>query len=265
MNYWRFYRFLIIGILLLGWAMPQSPEIVPLSAKVGTTVDAEENIIFGIFPAVIGFESAQVFALPDNTYQIKIVYLKSGRKNIETLNYTFDEFISLKHMVDRQPAITAADRQAIYENLTYLRTSEILEDIPTGQFVIVKHTSGKKIRGILLPSVNHHLQVQTPVQVLDFPYHQVSGIAYRESFKTRYGWRKWIYAAGALTGLGLAEIWNGYTEPVPEMGWHYRFMGVLLGLLGGREMYEAVNILTSPKTHFSLSPEEVQRIINFEK
>ncbi len=266
MNCWRFYKtILIIGLLLASWATSQSPEIIPLSAKVGTTIDAEENIVFGIFQDVIGFESAQIFALPDDTYQVKIAYLKSGRIKIKTLNYTFDKFIRLKHMIDRKPAITMKDRQEIYENLTYLRTSEILEEIPTGQYVIIKHVSGKKIRGILLPSVDHSLQIQTPVQVLDFPYHQVSGIAYREFFNIRYGWRKWIYTAGALMGLGLAEVWNGHTNPVPEMGWHYRFMGILLGLLGGREMYEAVNILTSPKTHFTLSPEEVQKIINIEE
>jgi len=250
---------------LFGWLVAQSPEVVPLSAKVGTTVDAEENIIFRIFPDVIGFESAQIFALPDNTYEVKIAYLKYGRKKIKTLNYTFDQFITLKHMIDRKPAITLKDRQEIYKNLTYLRTSEILEKIPTGQFVVVKHVNGKKIRGILLPFVDNRLQIQTPVQVVDIPYYEVGGISYHKSFKTRLKWRKWIYAAGAMLGIGMAEIWNGHTKPVIEMTWHYRFMGLLLGLLGGQEMYEAVNIISSPKSHFTLSPEETLEIINLKK
>ena len=250
---------------MFGWGVAQSPEVVPLSAKVGTTVDAEENIIFRIFPDVIGFESAQIFALPDNTYEVKIAYLKYGRKKIKTLNYTFDQFITLKHMIDRKPAITLKDRQEIYKNLTYLRTSEILEKIPTGQFVVVKHVNSKKIRGILLPFVDNRLQIQTPVQVVDIPYYEVGGISYHKSFKTRLKWRKWIYAAGTMLGIGMAEIWNGHTKPVIEMTWHYRFMGLLLGLLGGQEMYEAVNIISSPKSHFTLSPEETLEIINLKK
>ncbi len=236
-----------------------------MSVKVGTTIDAEENIFYEIFTDVIGFESAQIFELRDNIYQVKIAYLKSGRKRIEILNYTFDQFITLKHMIDRKSAITMKDRKEIYKNLTYLRTSEILEKIPTGQFVVVKHVDGKKIRGILLPSLDNRLQIQTPVQVVDIPYHAVGGISYHKSFETRIKWRKWIYAAGAMLGIGMAEIWNGHTRPVIEMTWHYRFMGLLLGLLGGQEMYEAVNIISSPKTHFTLSPEETQEIINFKK
>ena len=242
----------------------QPPTVVTLSANVGSTVDAEENLIYKIFPKVTGFKSAQIFELKIDLYQVRIAYLKNGVLHTTKWNLSFDEFMELRHSVANQPAITDEMRRSIYEDLEYLRTSEIIKSIPTGQFVIVKHISGKKIRGILLPSEETQLNLQTTVNSFSIPFHEIDEIAFHSPSESKTKWNKWLYFAGASGGLALAEVWNNQKSPQSDLVWHYRFLGIMTGLLGGQELIEAINIITSPKNLFKLSPEDIKEFDEFE-
>lgn len=245
-------------ILLVACGMVAAREVVPLSSKVRMTVDAEENSIYGIFPEVIGFHDAQFIQVSIDHYQARISYQSKGRVKVVNRQFTARQFIALKHRVDKLPPITETMRLDLRENLTYLHAVDILEAIPTGQFVVVGHVNGQRMRGILLPFSDQHLNLQTTVKKISVPYHEVETIAYREQIIARPGLQKWIYGICAAIGVGLAEIWNSQTADRGDQQWHYRSMGVLLGLLAGSELGEAVNILASPKTSFSLIPAAAQ-------
>ena len=58
MNHNPFYPLLFVFIALLN---AQTPDIIPLSKKVGLTVDAEENMYYRIFDDIDGFYSAQFY------------------------------------------------------------------------------------------------------------------------------------------------------------------------------------------------------------
>jgi len=57
----RNFTFFLSCILILAALSAQTPDIIPLSKKVGLTVDAEENVFFRIFPDIDGFYSAQFY------------------------------------------------------------------------------------------------------------------------------------------------------------------------------------------------------------
>jgi len=57
----RNFTFFLFCFLILAVLSAQTPDIIPLSKKVGLTVDAEENVFFRIFPDIEGFYSAQFY------------------------------------------------------------------------------------------------------------------------------------------------------------------------------------------------------------
>ena len=57
----------------------QTLDVIVLSRKVGSSIDAAENSILNLFPDVTGFESAQIYKISDNRYMAKIVYVRNTK------------------------------------------------------------------------------------------------------------------------------------------------------------------------------------------
>ena len=248
--------------MLLSILSAQTPDIIPLSKKVGLTVDAEENVFFRIFPDIDGFYSAQFYEAGKNKIIIQIVFINFSQRSVRRRSLTMREFIELQHHVDVQPPITDRDREGIRKNLTYLTTVNILESIPPDQFIIIKHRTGKKIRGALIGLEKRQLSIQTPISVETIPIWDMASITYRKKIRELPKLKGFLYALSALGGVILAEVWNEQTRPRIEQVWHFRFIGTVLGMLTGVETYQAVNIISSPKTFFALTPEEMDKLKN---
>ena len=166
MNHSLFYPFLFFFIAFIN---AQTPDIIPLSKKVGLTVDAEENIFYRIFNDIDGFFSAQFYEVGNNKIVVQIVFVDFSQKSVRRRTMKMKEFIDLQHHVDAQPFITDIDREAISKNLTYLTTIDIIESIPHDQFIVIKHRSGKKIRGSVLGIEDRLISIQTPISVETIP------------------------------------------------------------------------------------------------
>ena len=248
--------------MLLSILSAQTPDIIPLSKKVGLTVDAEENVFFRIFPDIDGFYSAQFYEAGKNKIIIQIVFIDFSQRSVRRRSLTMREFIELQHHVDVQPPITDRDREGIRKNLTYLTTVNILESIPPDQFIIIKHRTGKKIRGALIGLEKRQLSIQTPISVETIPIWDMASITYRKKIRELPKLKGFLYALSALGGVILAEVWNEQTRPRIDQIWHFRFIGTVLGILTGAETYQAVNIISSPKTFFALTPEEMDKLKN---
>ncbi len=248
--------------MLLSILSAQTPDIIPLSKKVGLTVDAEENVFFRIFPNIDGFYSAQFYEAGKNKIIIQIVFIDFSQRSVRRRSLTMREFIELQHHVDVQPPITDRDREGIRKNLTYLTTVNILKSIPPDQFIIIKHRTGKKIRGALIGLEKRQLSIQTPISVETIPIWDMASITYRKKIRELPKLKGFLYALSALGGVILAEVWNEQTRPRIDQVWHFRFIGTVLGILTGAETYQAVNIISSPKTFFALTPEEMDKLKN---
>ena len=166
MNHNLIYSLLFIFVAFIH---AQTPDIIPLSKKVGLTVDAEENIFYRIFNDIDGFYSAQFYDVGKNKIVVQIVFVDFSQKSVRRRSMTTEEFIDLKHHVDAQPYITDIDRQAISENLTYLTTVSIIESIPNDQYIVIEHRSGKKVRGSVLGIEDRLISIQTPISVETIP------------------------------------------------------------------------------------------------
>ena len=258
----RNFTFFLILFLILGTLSAQTPDIIPLSKKVGLTVDAEENVFFRIFPDIDGFNSAQFYEAGKNKIIIQIVFIDFSQRSVRRRSLTMREFIELQHHVDVQPTITDRDREGISQNLTYLTTVNILESIPPDQFIIIKHRTGKKIRGALIGVEKRQLSIQTPISVEKIPIWDMASITYRKKIRELPKLKGFLYALSSLGGVILAEVWNEQTRPRIDQVWHFRFIGIVLGMLVGAETYQAVNIISSPKTFFALTPEEMDKLKN---
>lgn len=238
----------------------QDGEIIPLSQKVGLTLDAEENLFYNVYQDIDGFESAQFYEVSSKTVIARITFVQYSQQKTSRRKYTMMEFLKMKENVDLQPQITAEDRKLVHKNLTYLQTDDILSNITEDQYVTVHHRSGRLIRGTLKDYGEKFLRIQTPVSLESIPIWDMESISYRESIADRKEWKFTVYGLSALTGILLAEGWNTQTRPDNDDIWHFRFLGSGLGLLAGSEAFQTFNVLTSPKTFFALTPEEMDRL-----
>ena len=252
----KFILTVFFGAIIFG----QEGEIIPLSQKVGLTLDAEENLFYNVYSDIDGFESAQFYEVSIKTVIARITYVQYAQQKTSKRKYTMMEFLRMKEAVDVQPFITAEDRRMVKENLTYLQTDEILDGIQEDQYVTIHHRSGRRIRGTLKKYSDKMLAIQTPVSLEKIPIWDMESISYRESIKNRSSWEYPLYAFSALAGLALAEGWNEQTRPYIDSIWHYRFLGAMSGLLAGSEAFQTFNVLTSPKIIFALTPEEMDSL-----
>ena len=259
MNHNLIYSLLFIFIAFIH---AQTPDIIPLSKKVGLTVDAEENIFYRIFNDIDGFYSAQFYDVGKNKIVVQIVFVDFSQKSVRRRSMTTEEFIDLKHHVDAQPYITDIDRQAISENLTYLTTVSIIESIPHDQYIVIEHRSGKKVRGSVLGVEDRLISIQTPISVETIPIWDMASLTYKKEIREIPKIKGFLYAVSALGGVILADIWIEQTRPRIDLIWHFRFIGTVLGTLFGAETFQAVNIISSPSTFFALTPEEMDKLKN---
>ena len=238
----------------------QNGEIIPLSQKVGLTLDAEENLFYNVFTDIDGFESAQFYEMSPRTVIARITFVQYSQQKTSKRKLKMMDFLTMKESVDVQPMITDEDRKLVHENLTYLQTEDILENIVEDQYVTIKHRSGRRIQGTLKKYEEKYLMIQTPVSLETIPIWDMESISYRESIVHRKDWKFAVYGISALAGIPLAEGWNVQTRPENEDIWHFRFLGSVFGLLAGSEAFNTMNILTSPKTFFALTPEEMDKL-----
>ena len=238
----------------------QNSEIVQLTKHIGFTLDAEENKYYEVFTDIPNFESAQFFQINTDTVQSRISYLEFTRKKISIKNFTAKSFVDLQIRLSKKSPITDEIRDSYRKNLTYLRTKDILANIPKGQFVEVNHINGKKVKGTLISFNKDRLFIQTPMSVKMIKMTSMERITYRNKIIDRPEWQKFIYSGAALLGLMMMELWNRQTDPIWAYRWHNRFFGATLGLLAGAELYDTSMIIMTKKTKFGLSSSELEKL-----
>ncbi len=259
LNCWK--RLSKTGIIFLCLSLyAQKGEIIPLSPAIGYTLDAAENVHYQVFTDIPGFESAQFFEINPNRIEARIVFVEFSRRKLNRRSFSLRKWSDLQLRVMAVPALSQAEREKIGKNLTYLRTNEILSSIPIGQYVNIKHRSGKRIKGTLLSYKDRVLTIQTPVSIEKVNIWNMERITYRGKILKRPDWKLGTYALAGVIGLAMMEVWNRQTSPRTEMVWHNRFMGSIFGMLAGGEVYDTVMILTSPRSQYGLTQAEMEKL-----
>ena len=119
--------------------MGQKREVITITTHIGHTLDAEENIHYSVFTDIPNFESAQFIEINPNRIEARISFVEYTNKKVSRRAYNLKDFSNLQLRLKQIPNITNEIRESFRKNLTYLRTKEVLENIPTGQYVSVKH------------------------------------------------------------------------------------------------------------------------------
>ncbi len=251
-----------VFLLLFSTLSSQNQEIIPLTDSIGFNLDAAENKYYGVFKDIPGFESAQFYEINRNRIEARITYLEYSRKKVSRRAMSLREFTNLQFRVKQMPIMTLKDRDEMADDFTYLRTDEILSSIPKDQFVKIKHRSGKRLSGTLVAYLNQNLIIQTPLSLEKVKISNLERVTYREKIISRPEWKLRIYGMTALLGLFIMESWNNQTNPRTEIQWHNRFIGAAVGTLAGAELFDTFEILASPKTHFGLTPSELDALKN---
>ena len=259
----RSLRILTLFVLFLthNVGRAQDGDIIPLSRKVGATLDAEEKEILGLFPDIKGFQSAQFSKLGENRYMARIAYLDRTRLRVIKRYFNWRGFQRMKLIADGHPEITDKMREEHRYKLTYLRVHDSLMRIPSSTYCTIRHSSGRRVTGTFVEYRDRTIYFQSPTKIIQFPVTEIESISYRPTIEKGSLVKKVAsFAAGGVIGLALGELWNLQSRPAIDIVWHNRFTGIALGLISGSEFYEAVTILTSPKEFIAFSPGEVAKL-----
>ena len=257
-----FNRYIFVCLFLSICLDAQSEQVIPLSNHIGYDLDAEENLYYQIFTDLPSFESAKFFMISKDRIEARISFVEFSQKKVNLRAYSLKEFSDMQFKTMQMPPITESIRESFRKNLTYLRTRDILRDIPKGQYVIIEDKNSKKIKGTLLGFSRDRLFIQTPISVKQIPITRMVKISYRDVIAQKPELKGYVYGAAAFLGFILMESWNRQTRPDWQYKWNNRFSGLILGLIGGAELYDTAMILITPKTNFSLTSGEQEKILD---
>ena len=236
----------------------QTLDVIVLSRKVGSSIDAAENSILNLFPDVTGFESAQIYKISDNRYMAKIVYVRNTKYRMKKRYFNWTQLERLKYKINSMPQITDKQKEIEYDYMSYLKAYNILDEIPKNTFCSIKIKNGNKINGTYVGYEKEYLNIQSFKSKLSFDVQNIDYVDFRLLSENNNFLKKQISFLSAISfGLFVAEIWNKQRSPNDDLVWHNRFAGMIFSLFFTNEIYEAILHLTSPKERIVFSPEEL--------
>ena len=144
-------------IIITFRALIAQTEVLIISENVGTEIDEHENRFYRIFPEEKGLIDAQIVRINANKYRILIVKEIRGKVTKVRRYIDQNQFNELKAYVDEQPIFTEKERISMYEGLDFLRVEKILKEIPKPQYVVLKHSGKKELKGTLFEVNNNML------------------------------------------------------------------------------------------------------------
>ena len=161
----------IIGFYLVS-ALAAQTEVMILSQKVGTEIDMHENRFYRIFPKEKGFINAQIIRIDKENFSVVINKKIRGKERLVKRYISLDDYEKLQLHVDAQSELTEKAKIEMYEGMDFLRAEKIVNEIPKPQYVILKHSGQKKLKGALFFVDENMLHIQTPTTIAGGSYHK---------------------------------------------------------------------------------------------
>lgn len=245
----------ILVMQFLGPGYCQDGEILPLSKKTGTVLDAEENIFYSVFTDVRGFESAQFYQMDDLSVSVRIVFVNRGIKKTSRRRMSLRDFVELQNRVNGLPQITDHDRDNLKKDLIYLQTDEILKSIPINRYVQVSRVSGMKIKGHLEMYDGRELIVRTVFGKRKVPITNLKAIAVRDPEKSRPRLKWLVPVACGSGGFIAASLFVPGKYENTDRETFYRFAGAAAGLTATGPVISRIQAYLTPMEVFNLNPE----------
>ena len=115
-------------------------------------------------------------------FRINIVKDIDG-KEVKVRRYrNIEDLKAMQNKIDDLPPFTNKRKIEMYEGMDFLRAEKIINEIPKPQFVVIKHSKNKKLKGTLLKAEDNILYIQGPTLVEKVSLSSIDRISYRTSF-----------------------------------------------------------------------------------
>ena len=256
----------ILGFYLVS-ALAAQTEVMILSQKVGTEIDMHENRFYRIFPKEKGFINAQIIRINKENFRVVIIKNIRGKERLVKRFISLDDYEKLQLHVDAQPELTEKAKIEMYEGMDFLRAEKIINEIPKPQYVILKHSGQKKLKGSLFFVDENMLHIQTPTTIEKVHLSDLDQLSYRPEIGEYEYLRPYLYGITALTGLALAQIYNSqratlyneYGIPRNDLNRYTQLFGIVIGLIFSSELFDAVSTLLTPSETIILSEAEYEK------
>ena len=256
----------IIGFYLVS-ALAAQTEVMILSQKVGTEIDMHENRFYRIFPKEKGFINAQIIRIDKENFRVVINKKIRGKERLVKRFISLDDYEKLQLHVDAQPELTEKAKIEMYEGMDFLRAEKIVNEIPKPQYVILKHSGQKKLKGSLFFVDENMLHIQTPTTIEKVHLSDLDQLSYRPEIGEYEYLRPYLYGITGLTGFALAQIYNSqratlynqYGIPRNDLNRYTQLFGIVIGLIFSSELFDAVSTLLTPSETIILSEAEYEK------
>ena len=184
-------------------------EITILSENVGTEIDEHENRFYRVFPKEKGLVNAQIIKVDEKKYRIDIV--KEINNKITKVNRYIKQtdFDQLKIKIDAQPILTEALIAAMYDGMDFLRAEKIINEIPKPQYVILRYSNNKKLKGTLFKVEDNLLYIQTATSIEKVSLDVLDKMSYRQAIDDFDKLKIKIDAQPILTVALIAAMYDG--------------------------------------------------------
>ena len=240
-------------------ALAAQTEVMILSQKVGTEIDMHENRFYRIFPKEKGFINAQIIRIDKDNFRVVINKKIRGKERLVKRFISLDDYEKLQLHVDAQPELTEKAKIEMYEGMDFLRAEKIINEIPKPQYVILKHSGQKKLKGSLFFVDENMLHIQTPTTIEKVHLSDLDQLSYRPEIGEYEYLRPYLYGITGLTGFALAQKYNSQRNPETDIKWYNRFYGTIIGLIFSSELFDAVSTLLTPSETIILSEAEYEK------
>ena len=243
-------------LFLLGYIYSQT-NVAILSEKVGTEIDIHENRFYRIFPYEKGFVSAQIIDTGNGKFRITVVKQIEGMETMVRRYIDQSEFQKIQNRVNQLPDFTEERKIEMYEGMDFIRAEKIINDIPKPQFIVIKHSDNKKLRGTLLKVEDNVLYVQGPSLIEKISLSDLDRISYRQSSGKYDKYKNYFFIGTGILGFTgaygynsqRAVIYNDYNIPRNDIVFYRYLNGIILGLIFSSEVFDALStLLTSSET-----------------
>jgi hypothetical protein len=258
------FRFLIYFFFSI---ISAQTDVVILSQNVGSMIDVHENRFYRIFPSEKGFKNAQIIKISRDNYRINFEKIIDKKSIVRSEIIDREEFDRLKNKVDLKGVFRKKDRIAMYKGMDFLRAEKIINEIEIPQYILIKYSKQKILKGTLVNVLDNNLYVQTPTSVEFVNLEKVDEIRFRKKTDKFNYLKPYIYTITGIGGLLSANLYNNqrpvvlndYGIPRKDLVRYRQLFGIVLGLIFSSEVFDAVATLLTSKESVVLSEAEYDR------
>jgi len=237
---------MIFFCLFVNFIKIYGEEILVLHEYVGSSIDLEEKIHFGLFPDVSNFVDAQFYKLDCDKIEARIQYRSVNGIETEIINYKPYEVYLLAREIGSHLPLDDTKRRSIQKKYQPLFVDRFLSEVPENSICFLKRKDDSDIEGLFYKARGNNIELWSNQQLISIPIKTIIKMKYWKEYKT-YPKVYWGSVIGTvIIGLLGVEVINTFTDLINGNIWFYRFFAVSGGITIGYKAAPYINDMFIP-------------------